>query len=145
MSERFARRVIGQHRTTQRLVPKTTADEAALTAYIIELPRQYCRYGYRRITALLHQAVCVVNKKRIARIWRREGLKVPQRQSKRTGVLGNEASCIRLRPKQANHVSAYDFFEDRTHDGRKIRMLNTLDEFTREALAIRGARRPYVL
>jgi transposase InsO family protein len=123
------------------LVPKTADDEAALTADIIELARQYGRYGYRRITALLHQAGWAVNKKRVARIWRREGLKVPQRQPTRARLWLNEASCIRLRPERANHVWAYDFVEDRTHDGRKIRMLNIVDEFTREALAIRVARR----
>ena len=141
VSERFACRVIGQHRTTQRLVPKTADDEAALTADIIELARQYGRYGYRRITALLHQAGWAVNKKRVARIWRREGLKVPQRQPKRARLWLNEASCIRLRAERPNHVWSYDFVEDRTHDGRKIRMLNIVDEFTREALAIRVARR----
>ena len=141
VSERFACRVIGQHRTTQRSVPKTADDEAALTADIIELARQYGRYGYRRITALLHQADWAVNKKRVARIWRREGLKVPQRQPKRARLWLNEASCIRLRPERVNHVWAYDFVEDRTHDDRKIRMLNIVDEFTREALAIRVARR----
>ena len=140
VSERFACRVIGQHRTTQRLVPKTADDEAALTADIIELARQYGRYGYRRITALLHQAGWTVNKKRVARIWRREGLKVPQRHPKRSRLWLNDGSCIRLRPERPNHVWAYDFVEDRTHDGRKIRMLNIVDEFTREALAIRVAR-----
>ena len=138
--ERFACRVIVQHRTTQRLVPKTTDNEAALTADIIELAWQYGRYGYRRITALLQQAGWAVNKKRVARIWRREGLKVPQRQPKRARLWLNEGSCIRLRPEQENHVWAYDFVEDRTHDGRKIRMLNIVDEFTREVLVIRVSR-----
>jgi len=123
VSERFACRVIGQHRATQRLVAKTADDEAALTADIIELARQYGRYGYRRITALLHQAGWAVNKKRVARIWRREGLKVPQRQPKRARLWLNEASCIRLRAERPNHVWYYDFVEDRTHDGRKIHML----------------------
>jgi putative transposase len=141
VSERFACRAIGQHRTTQRLVPKTADDEAALTADIIELARQYGRYGYRRITALLHQVGWAVNKKRVARIWRREGLKVPQRQPKRARLWLNEAACLRLRAERPNHVWSYDFVEDRTHDGRKIRMLNIVDEFTREALAIRVARR----
>jgi putative transposase len=141
VSERFACRVLGQHRSTQRTEPKATDDEAALTADIIELARQYGRYGYRRITALLHQAGWDVNKKRVARIWRSEGLKVPQRQPKRSRLWLNEGSCIRLRPERANHVWAYDFVEDRTHDGRKIRMLNIVDEFTRESMAIRVSRR----
>ena len=141
VSERHACRVLGQPRTTQRKPLKTADDEAALTADIIELARQYGRYGYRRITALLRDAGWVVNKKRVARIWRNEGLKVPQRQPKRSRLWLNDGSCIRLRPERPNHVWAYDFVEDRTHDGRKIRMLNIVDEFTREALAIRVARR----
>jgi putative transposase len=111
-----------------------------MTSDIIELARQYGRYGYRRITALLRNAGWVVNKKRVGRIWRSEGLKVPQRQPKRTRLWLNMSSCIRLRPERANRVWAYDFVEDRTHDGRKIRMLNIVDEFTREAMAIRVSR-----
>jgi putative transposase len=141
VSERFACRVLGQHRSAQRKAPVTADDEAALTADIIALARQYGRYGYRRITALLRQAGWLVNKKRVAWIWRREGLKVPQRQPKRGRLWLNDDSCIRLRPERPNHVWAYDFVEDRTHDGRKIRMLNIVDEYTREALAIRVARR----
>ena len=141
VSERLACRVLGQPRATQRKVPRTADDEAALTADIIALARQYGRYGYRRITALLRAAGWVVNKKRVARIWRREGLKVPQRQPKRGRWWLNNGSCIRLKPERPNHVWAYDFVEDRTHDGRKLRMLNIVDEFTREALAIRVARR----
>jgi len=141
VSERFACRVLGQPRATQRKAPKTADDEAALTADIIALARQYGRYGYRRITALLRDAGWLVNKKRVERIWRREGLKVPQRQPKRGRLWLNDGSCIRLKPERPNHVWAYDFVEDRTHDGRKLRMLNVVDEFTREALAIRVARR----
>lgn len=141
VSERLACRVLGQPRATQRKVPQTADDEAALTAAIITLARQYGRYGYRRITALLRGAGWLVNKKRVERIWRREGLKVPQRQPKRGRLWLNDGSCIRLKPERPNHVWAYDFVEDRTHDGRKLRMLNIVDEFTREALAIRVARR----
>ena len=137
MSERFACRVLGQHRSTQRKIAKTPDDEAALTADIIALAIQYGRYGYRRITALLRNAGWVVNVKRIERIWRREGLKVPAKQPKRKRLWLNDGSCIRLRPEHPNHVWSYDFVEDRTHDGRKYRMLNIIDEFTRECLAIR--------
>ncbi len=138
---RFACRVLGQPRATQRKIPQTADDEAALTADIIALARQFGRYGYRRITALLRDFGWLVNKKRVERIWRREGLKVPQRQPKRGRLWLNDGSCIRLKPERPNHVWAYDFVEDRTHDGRKWRMLNVVDEFTREALAIRVARR----
>ncbi len=141
VSERRACRVIGQPRSTQRRPPRTAEDEARLTADIIELATTYGRYGYRRITALLRQAGWVVNKKRVERIWQREGLKVPRRQPKKGRLWLNDGSCIRLRPERANHVWAYDFVEDRTHDGRKLRMLCVVDEFSREALAIRVNRR----
>jgi transposase InsO family protein len=121
--------------------PRAAEDEAALTADIIELAKCYGRYGYRRITALLRDAGWSVNRKRVERIWRREGLRVPQRQPKRGRLWLADGSCIRLRPERANHVWAYDFVEDRTRDGRKIRMLCVVDEFTREALAIRVARK----
>lgn len=113
------------------------AEEAALTADIVELATRYGRYGYRRITALLHRAGWVVNMKRVERIWRREGLKVPYRQPKKGRLWLNDGSCIRLRPEYPNHVWSYDFVEDRTHNGRRFRMLNVIDEFTRECLAIR--------
>jgi putative transposase len=141
ISERRACRVLSQPRSTQRRVPQTSDDEAALTADIIALAKQYGRYGYRRITALLRTAGWLVNKKRVERIWRREGLKVPAKQPKRGRLWLTDGSCIRLRPERPNHVWAYDFVEDRTHDGRKYRMLNIVDEFTREALAIRIDRR----
>ena len=116
-------------------------DEAALTADIIAFATEYGRYGYRRIAAMLRDAGWVVNVKRIERIWRLEGLKVPQKQPKRGRLWLNDGSCIRLRPERPNHVWSYDFVEDRTHDGRKYRMLNVLDEFTHECLAIRLARK----
>ena len=104
---------------------------------MIELARQYGRYGYRKIAALLRQAGWSVSDGRIERIWRREGLKVPQKQPKRGRLWLTDGSCIRLRPERPNHVWSYDFVEDRTHDGRKFRMLNIVDEFTHECLAIR--------
>lgn len=137
VSERLACRVLGQHRSTQRKKPTRPDDEVALTADITSLATQYGRYGYRRITAMLRQRGWRVNAKRVARIWRREGLKVPSKQPKRGRLWLNDGSCIRLRPEYPNHVWSYDFVEDRTHDGRKYRMLNVIDEFTRECLAIR--------
>ena len=133
--------MLGQHRSTQRKVARTADDEAALTADIIELAKRYGRYGYRRITALLRDAGWTVNRKRVERIWRREGLRVPQRQPRRGRLWLDDGSCIRLRPQHRNHVWAYDFVEDRTREGRNFRMLCVVDEFTREALAIRVARR----
>jgi len=137
VSERLACRVLGQHRSTQRKKPTRPDDEAALTADITSLATQYGRYGYRRITAMLRQRGWRANAKRVARIWRREGLKVPSKQPKRGRLWLNDGSCVRLRPEYPNHVWSYDFVEDRTHDGRKYRMLNVIDEFTRECLAIR--------
>ena len=141
VSERFACRALGQHRSTQQKRPRTADDEAALTADVVELARQYGRYGYRRITALLRGAGWAVNHKRVERIWRREGLKVPRRQPKKGRLWLADGSCIRLRPERPRHVWAYDFVEDRTRDGRRFRMLRVVDEFTREALAIRVGRK----
>jgi transposase InsO family protein len=140
VSERMACRVLGQHRSTQRKVPTTPYDEAALTADIVALAIQYGRYGYRRIAAMLRSAGWTVNLKRVERIWRREGLKVPSKQPKKGRLWLNDGSCIRLRAERPNHVWSYDFVEDRTHDGRKYRMLNVIDEFTHECLAIRVQR-----
>jgi transposase InsO family protein len=141
VSERRACQVLRQYRSTQRKAPTTPDDEAALKADIIALARQYGRYGYRRITALLRDAGWAVNKKRVERIWRCEGLKIPQKQPKRSRLWLNDGSCVRLRPERPNHVWSYDFVSDRTHDGRAFRMLCVIDEFTRESLAIRVARK----
>jgi putative transposase len=95
-----------------------------LRADIIELATRYGRYGYRRITALLRDAGWLVNVKRVERIWRQEGLKVPAKQPKRGRLWLSNGSCVRLRPEHPNHVWSYDFVEDRTHNGRKFRMLS---------------------
>jgi transposase InsO family protein len=116
-------------------------DEQSLTRDIVELAREFGRYGYRRITALLRHQGWRVNHKRVERIWRREGLKVPGKQPKRGRLWLNDGSCIRLRPQKRNHVWAYDFVMDRTRDGRAVRMLVVVDEYTRECLVIRVARR----
>ena len=141
MSERRACRVLGQHRSTQRKAPQGRSDEERLTEDIIELAREYGRYGYRMVTGLLNNAGWHVNHKRVERIWRREGLKVPKKQRKKGRLWFNDGSCVRLRPERRNHVWSYDFVEDRTHDGRRFRTLNIIDEFTKEALAIRVARK----
>ncbi|MGR4893636.1 IS3 family transposase [Sphingopyxis sp. LARHCG72] len=141
VSERRLCRVLGQHRSTQRKAPRGADDEAALTEDIIALARQYGRYGYRRVTALLRDAGWHVNRKRVERIWRREGLKVPQRQPKRGRLWLNDGSCIRLRPEYPGHVWSYDFVEGRTHDGRKYRILSIIDEASRECMALPVARK----
>jgi transposase InsO family protein len=111
-------------------------DEAARVKRIIELASQYGRYGYRRITALRHREGWRVNHKRVERIWRQEGLKVPRKQPKRGRLWLTDGSCIRCRPEYRNHVWSYDFVYERTHDGRPLRLLTILDEYTRECLAI---------
>src|SRR5688500_17813751 len=142
VSERRVRRVLGQHRSTQRKPPRGRDDEEQLTADIVELARRYGRYGYRKVAELLRStAGWVVNDKRVERIWRREGLKVPAKQPKRGRLWLADGSCVRLRAERPDHVWSYDFVEYRTHDGRKDRMLNVLDEFTHECLAIRVARK----
>lgn len=122
-------------------MPKRADDEEALTEAIVSLATRFGRYGYRRITAMLRADGWRVNHKRVARIWRREGLKVPGKQPKRGRLWLTDGSCIRLRPQHRNHVWAYDFVEDRTRDGRKFRMLTVIDELTRECLAIEVKRR----
>ncbi len=108
---------------------------------MIELARQYGRYGYRRIAALLREAGWSVSDGRVERLWRREGLKVPPKQPKRARLWFNDGSCVRLRPERRNHVWSYDFVHCRTDDGRAFRLLNIIDEYTREALMIRVSRK----
>ena len=108
---------------------------------IIRLASKYGRYGYRRITALLKREGFRVNHKRVERIWREESLKVPKKQPKRGRLWLNDGSCVRLRPTHRNHVWSYDFVADRTHDGRSIKMLTVIDEYSRECLAIVVERR----
>ena len=137
VSERRVFRVLGQHRSTQRRLPQGRADEDRLVADMIELTRQYGRYGYRRVAALLRGAGWQVNDKRVERLWKREGLKVPMKQPKKGRLWMNDGSCVRLRPEYRNHVWSYDFVHHRTDDGRAFRALNILDEHSRECLAIR--------
>ncbi len=108
---------------------------------MIELVRQYGRYGYRRMAALLRDAGWQVNDKRIERLWRREGLKVPMKQPKKGRFWLNDGSCVRLRPEYRDHVWSYDFVHHRTDDGKVFRALNILDEHSRECLAIRVQRK----
>ncbi|MCQ0093974.1 IS3 family transposase [Roseovarius sp. M141] len=141
VSERRVCRTLGQHRSTQRKVPCGPPDEERLTDDIIALTEEFGRYGYRMITGMLNNSGWHVNHKRVERIWRREGLKVPQKQPKKGRLWLNDGSCVRLRPERPNHVWSYDFVQDRTHDGRVFRTLNIIDEFTKEALVIRVKRK----
>jgi putative transposase len=141
VSERRVCRVIDQPRSTQRDNPVVRDDEECLRAEIIRLASKDGRYGYRRITALLKREGFRVNHKRVERIWREESLKVPKKQPKRGRLWLNDGSCVRLRPTHRNHVWSYDFVADRTHDGRSIKMLTVIDEYSRECLAIVVERR----
>jgi len=141
VSERRVCRVLGQHRSTQRRLPRGRADEERLVTDMIERTRQYGRYGYRPIAALLRDSGWLINDKRVERLWRREGLKVSMKQSKNGRLWLNDGSCVRLRPEYRNHVWSYDFVHHRTDDGRVFRTLNILDERSRECLAIRVKRK----
>jgi putative transposase len=141
VSERRACRTIGQARTTQRLTRLTSSEKEKLIARIIQLATKYGRYGYRRITALLKQEGWQINHKRVERIWRMEGLKVPQKQPKRGRLWFTDGSCVRLRPQYRDHVWSYDFVMARTSDGRSFRILTLIDEYTRECLALLVDRR----
>lgn len=135
VSERRVCKVLEQPRSTQRRQHRFSQEEVQLTDRILQLATKYGRYGYRRITAMLHEEGWKVNHKRVERLWRQEGLKVPKRQPKRGRLWLNDGSCVRLRPEHRNHVWSYDFMSARTRDGRPIRIFTMIDEYTRECLA----------
>ena len=141
MSQRRACRVTGQARATQRYVPRPSSDEPALVARIVALATRFGRDGYRRITALLRPEGWRVNHKRVERLWRREGLRVPAKQPKRGRLWLADGSLVRRRAERAKHVWSYDFVFDRTADGRPLRLLAIVDEYTRECLSLDVARR----
>ena len=133
--------MLGQARATQRHAPSLTSYEKQLTDDILAMATKYGRYGYRKVTALLNNQGWKVNHKRVERIWRREGLKVPKKQPKRGRLWLNDGSCLRLRPEHRDHVWSYDFMMDRTRDGKAFKILNIIDEYTRECLATLVARK----
>lgn len=137
VSERRACYVLGQSRTSHRYKILRPLKNTCLTQDIIRLASQYGRYGYRRITALLKAEGWKVNHKRVERIWRTEGLKVPAKQPKRRRLHLYDGSCIRLRPCWTNHVWSYDFVKERLHNGKAFRMLTVIDEYSRRCLAIK--------
>jgi transposase InsO family protein len=140
-SERRICRALGIARSVVRYVPQPRADEAPLRQSIIALAAQYGRYGFRQVTGLLWQQGWQISRSRVERIWKQEGLKVPQKRPKRARLWLADRSCVRLRPRYKNHVWSWDFVMDRTADGRAIKILTLIDEFTKEALAIYAARR----
>lgn len=136
VSERRACQAMKQPRSTQRYAAKERDGERPLVAKMRELVRRHPRYGYRRIWALLRQDGFRVNVKRVHRLWRKEGLRVPRTQRKRRRLGSSENGCVRHRAEHMNHVWCYDFVSDQTADGRTLKFLTVEDEFTREALAI---------
>lgn len=141
ISERRACRAVGQPRNTQRYEIRKLPDEDELTHRILELAAQYGSYGSRMITAFLKREGWAVNHKRVERIWREQHLKADKKQKKKGRLWLNDGSCIRLRPEYPMHVWSYDIVEDKTHDGKKLRILNIIDEHTRECHASYVARR----
>jgi transposase InsO family protein len=132
--------VISQARSTQRRDRPPPEEEQRLVRQMVELASEYGRYGYRRVTAMLRQEGWRVNHKRVERLWRIEGLKVPAKQPKRGRLWLADGSCVRLRPTFKGHVWSYDFVKDRTRDGRAFRLLAIIDEYSRECLAMYVAR-----
>lgn len=140
MSERHACRLVGQHRSTQRREAMVPDDEAKLLADMRELAAKHPRYGYRRIHVLLRRQGWRINRKRVQRLWRREGMRVPRRRRKRARIGHSGNSCIRRRAEAKDHVWSYDFLFDRTEDGRQVKILLLVDEYTRECLCAHVAR-----
>ncbi len=134
VSERRACEVLNQPRCTQRYKELKNPFDDKLRAEVINFAKEYGRYGYRKVTGLLNLHGWSVRKDRVYTIWREEGLQVLQKQPKRSRLWFNDGSCIRQRPEYVNHVWSYDFVVDRTRDGRAIKILNIIDEFSRECL-----------
>jgi transposase InsO family protein len=136
-SERRACRVLDQPRASQRRRPRPRSDEAALVQRMLELVRRHPRYGYRFITAKLRQEGWHVNAKRVYRLWRKEGLKVPKKKRKRRRLGTSLNACHRRRAKHKDHVWCWDFIFDRTASGSPLKWLSIEDEYTRECLCLK--------
>jgi putative transposase len=136
VSERRACRVLGESRRMQRYRPRRRDDEGQLVRSMLELVRAHPRYGYRRVWAMLRRSGWQVNRKRVHRLWKKNGLKVPQKQRKRRRLGSHDNGCIRHRALHQDHVWAWDFIFDRTSNGRSIKWLSVIDEYTRECLAL---------
>ena len=134
-SERRACRTIGVARPTQRY-EATPVDDDSLRLALVRLAKQYGRYGYRKIAELLRIEGWKVNHKKVERLWREEGLQIPQCHKKRKRLYHKDSSVIRLRPRYQNHIWSIDFVHDKLASGRPYKMLTVLDEYTREALCV---------
>src|SRR3954452_15643161 len=136
VSERWACRVVGQHRSTQRHQPDRVDADQVVKALLREISAERPRWGYRRAHARLAELGHSVNRKRVQRLWREEGLRVPARRRKRQRLGASTVPADRLRAERPDHVWAIDFQFDQTVNGRVLKLLNVVDEFTREALAM---------
>lgn len=136
VSERRACQVLGQPRSTQRYAPREDEEEQRLLADILELVRKHPRYGYRFVTVLLRREGWKVNRKRVYRLWTQEGLQVPKKQRKKRRLGTSAGGCVRRRAERKDHVWAWDFVFDRTANGRTIKWLSIVDEYTRECVAL---------
>ena len=140
MSERHACRLTGQYRSTQRRAPRAPREEARLLADMRRLATKHPRYGYRRIHRMLLREGWRVNHKRVQRLWRREGMRVPRKRRIRRALGHSANSCTLRSAERPNHVGSYDFVMSRTEDGRRLKFLVLLDEYTRECLTLHVAR-----
>jgi putative transposase len=141
LSERRACRYVGQHRSTQRREACVAVDDGALRGRLREISRERPRWGYRRAHATLRGEGWEVNRKRVQRLWREEGLRVPVRRRKRRRRGDSTVPTARLAAERPDHVWAIDFQFDQTADGRILKLLHVVDEFTREALVVECRRR----
>ena len=140
VSQRRACRVVGQPRSSQRYASKPRDDEPALAKRMVELAGERPRFGYRRIANQLRQEQWRVSDTRVYRLWRREGLKVPQKSRKRRRLGDSRNSCTQLHADHKNHVWCWDFAFDRTHQGSMLKWLAIVDEHTRECLSLKVSR-----
>ena len=141
VSQRRACSVAGQHRSSQRYAAKRADDEPHLVSRMLELVGEHPRFGYRRIAKLLQREGHRVGFDRAYRLWRREGLKVPRKTKKKRRLGGSNQGCVRHRVERRNHVWAWDFVFDSTSSGTSLKWLAVIDEYTRECLALKVARR----
>ena len=140
VSQRRACRALDQPRSTQRYRPRVSDDEAVLVARMHVLVRRHPRYGYRRIWALLRADGWSVNRKRVYRLWKRAGFKVPRKQRKKRRFGSSAGGCVRRSAACKDDVWAWDFIHDRDAAGRPLKWLSLVDEFTRECLLLEVAR-----
>jgi putative transposase len=140
VSERRACQIVGQPRSSQRYVSAKAGKDVSLSQRMIALSHENPRYGYRRVWALLRREGWVVNKKRVQRLWREADLKVPAKERKRRRMGNSENGCTRRHAEYINHVWTYDFAMDTTQDGRRLKVMPIVDEYSRECLALEVAR-----